>query len=174
MLSQLSKFVSLIKAFNRDKRGASLVEFTLVAPLLLGLAFGMAETGRAFHQHHIIEKSVKDSARYLARVPMDWNSCGTLPTGWGAAAGNAQNVALRGTLDGSAPLLLDHWTSTSTVTVSVACAPAGSMISPVFGSDIPVITVSATVPFDDIGLLGFLGLSTFSTTTAHSEMWIGG
>ncbi|NNE41477.1 MAG: pilus assembly protein [Marinicaulis sp.] len=159
---------------RRDLSGAALVEFTLVAPLLLGLAFGMAETGRAFHQHHIVEKSVKDAARYAARAPADWQMCSTLPTNWGTIAGNAQNVALRGTLDGSAPLLLDHWNNTSTVTISVACVTKGTMISPVFNDDIPVITVSATVPFDDIGLLGFLGLSTFSTTTAHSEMWIGG
>lgn len=54
-------------AKHRDRqRGIAMVEFTIVAPLLLLLMFGIAEFGRALYQYNALNKAVRDAARYLA------------------------------------------------------------------------------------------------------------
>src|SRR5512145_2060998 len=102
-----------LSRFLHEKRGAALVEFTLVAPLLVFLMCGLAEFACVMRQYHIMEKGVRDAGRYLARVPM--TGC-TLN---GAAVTQAQNLALTGRT-GSGSFLLPSWTDPATVTVAVA------------------------------------------------------
>jgi len=155
------------------------MEFALVLPLLLVLLGGMLELSRAIYQYHVIAKGVQDAARFLSRRDEIVES-GTCPPGgdWSTAEGLAKTLALKGTLDGSADYVLAHWDDPNTITVSVRCEAAGSMVSPLNpaapGTALPVIEVSASVPFNDIGLLGFLGLNAFSINATHSEMGIGG
>ncbi|HEX8785824.1 MAG TPA: TadE/TadG family type IV pilus assembly protein, partial [Telluria sp.] len=46
--------------------GVALVEFTLIAPLLLILIFITTEFGRAYYQYNTITKSVREAVRYLS------------------------------------------------------------------------------------------------------------
>lgn len=48
------------------QRGIMMVEFIIVAPLLLLLMLGISEFGRALYQYNTLTKSVRDGARYLA------------------------------------------------------------------------------------------------------------
>jgi hypothetical protein len=50
----------------RDDRGAAIIEFALVAPLLLVLVWGIIETGRAFYTINGLASAVRDGARYGA------------------------------------------------------------------------------------------------------------
>lgn len=64
----------------RDERGAAIIEFALVAPLLLTLVWGIIETGRAFYTINSLASAVRDGARYGAA------SCPLQTTGPGAGA----------------------------------------------------------------------------------------
>ncbi|NWG91252.1 MAG: pilus assembly protein [Parvularculaceae bacterium] len=165
----------LIGRFRRDSRGAALVEFSLVAPLLVLLAAGLAEFGVMLNQQQVITKSVRDAARYAARTSVAFKSCpiNTQPE-WTQLVTDTQNIALRGSVNPTAPLLISSWNNASMVAVADSCVSAGTLLSPAGGgTNIPVITVTATVPYAGVGFLGFLGLSPFNLTAAHSQMWTG-
>lgn len=50
----------------KDERGAAIVEFALVAPILLTLVWGIIETGRVFYTINSLASSVRDGARWGA------------------------------------------------------------------------------------------------------------
>jgi Flp pilus assembly protein TadG len=51
---------------DKKQRGAAIVEFALILPLLLILTFITVEFGRALYEYNIIAKSVRDAVRYLS------------------------------------------------------------------------------------------------------------
>src|SRR5690349_20117490 len=63
------------------ERGAALVEFTLVLPLLLLIVFGGVTTALAYERKSELVYAVRDGARYGATVPRDQcdtvANCGT-------------------------------------------------------------------------------------------------
>jgi Flp pilus assembly protein TadG len=52
-----------------DRRGASVAEMALLMPLLLLLAVGVADLGRAFHSYIVINNASREGARYASRFP---------------------------------------------------------------------------------------------------------
>ena len=67
----------------RDESGAAIIEFALVAPLLLILVWGIIETGRAFYTINSMASAVRDGARYGAAC--DLGAYGTVPVLTGTA-----------------------------------------------------------------------------------------
>ena len=65
--------------FLRDLRGNAGAEFALVLPILMLLLFGAIEIGRALHDFHVINESVRDAGRYLSRVPATCPSATSIP-----------------------------------------------------------------------------------------------
>ena len=61
---------------HRNDRGASLVEFALIMPLLVLLLFGMVDAGWAFSQHLEVRHGAREAARLAAvsAVPFDTGS----------------------------------------------------------------------------------------------------
>jgi len=55
-----------IRSLLRDEAGTSLVETTLVFPMVLILTFGLVEGGHAFWEYHTAEKATAIGARYIA------------------------------------------------------------------------------------------------------------
>ena len=55
-----------LRSLRRDRRGATLVEATIVFPLVLVLTFGLVEFGYALWQYHAVEKATAAGARFLA------------------------------------------------------------------------------------------------------------
>ena len=170
----LTRIAHRLKYLLADTQGAVLAEFAIMAPILVVLGLGAAEIGRAVQHHHTIEKSARDAARYLSRVPA---SCG----GGVSAAheATAKNLAWTGYMIGTAPLL-PYWqdpSTNTTVTVTVDCFAndSGTILNRVNSSSdsIPLITVSIDVPYQDIGFLGLLSVAAFSLAGAHSEVSIG-
>ncbi len=164
----------VIKRLLVDCRGASLVEFTLVLPVILSLTFGVVEFSRIIHHYHIVQKSVRDSARYLARVPVDPQvTCPPTSAAWVIATTRAQNLALTGTIDGVGQNLLAYWTNPATVSISIVCLnnAGGAYAGQAF---IPSVTVTAAVPYQDVGFLAFFGFNAPTLTASNEQVMIGG
>jgi Flp pilus assembly protein TadG len=159
MLRPLSKFLAA-------RRGAALVEFTLVAPLLIMLMCGMAEFANAMRQYHIMEKGVRDAARYLARTEMAGCALN------GTAVSNAQNLALRGQISGGS-YLFPTWTDPNSVVATVPLCFDNSGGAFRGYPNMPVVEVTASAPYADLGMLTVLGIGGLSLTVSHQQLWIG-
>jgi Flp pilus assembly protein TadG len=155
-----------LTSFKRARGGAALVEFTLVAPLLLLLMCGMAEFASALRQYHIMEKGVRDAGRYLARVPM--TGC-TVSSG---AITAARNLALTGRSSGGAALL-PTWNDVASVNVTVAECFNNSANTYRGHAQIPIIEVTASAPYVDLGLLSVIGLDDIDLEVSHQQLWVG-
>lgn len=165
---RLPRTHSLIK----DKRGTSIVEMTLLAPLLISLGLGVAEFGRALQHHHVMNKAMRDAARFLARAKV------TCPAG--AATGTvdnaadvttAKNLALNGAPTGGTPRV-SYWTDPASITVQVDCFNNSAGVYR--GQEgIPLITTTASVAYQDLGFLDALGLSEMTFTARHQQLHIG-
>ncbi|GAB3545528.1 hypothetical protein GCM10027343_22070 [Noviherbaspirillum agri] len=49
------------------QRGAAAIEFALMLVIMIPLAFGITELGRAFYQYNSLVKATRDGARVLAK-----------------------------------------------------------------------------------------------------------
>lgn len=156
-----------MRTFIGDTAGTAVLEFTLVAPLLIVLGLGAGEFGRALQHHHVLNKAARDAARYLARVPGDCTGGIADP----AHITGAKNLAMTGYVNGGAPIL-SYWTDPNTITVTVGCYDnsAGTLRGL---SSIPLIRVSIQVPYQDVGFLSLLGTGAFTFYADHTEMHIG-
>lgn len=154
----------------RDETASAAAEMALVAPMLLTLAFGAFELGNYFQSEHVLQKAVRDAARYAARLPIK-DTSGTI--NYDCSAGTVGSTAQTeiqevarfndptGTTD-NATSRLSGWTGDSMTTVTLNCVDQSSGDSYVNngvyanfpdGADgkpgaVPVITVSATVPYN--------------------------
>jgi Flp pilus assembly protein TadG len=158
--------------FLKDSRGISLIEMTLVTPLLISLGLGVAEFGRALQHHQIMNKAMRDAARFLARVPVVCASGAATGTVTNAAdVTTAKNLALNGAPTGGTPRV-SYWTDPASITVQVDCF---DNTAGVYRGQpgIPLITVSASVSYQDLGFLDALGLSAPTFTARHQEMHVG-
>jgi Flp pilus assembly protein TadG len=61
----------------KDRTAAAAAEMALVLPILLILIFGSVELGYYFMSEHVVDKAVRDAARYAARLPVTDFDCST-------------------------------------------------------------------------------------------------
>jgi len=164
-----------------NRSGSAAVEMALVLPMLLVLMFGSFDVGNYFLSEHVVQKAVRDAARYAARLPMtNYPSC-TVPAG-GTAETQTRRVARTGDPDGdydnngTADQRLIGWTNDNMATVTINCGVAGSFnnggvykdfptVGGVAGAA-PVITVQATAPYKTF--FGILGLRA-STVNLYAQ-----
>ena len=178
--------------------GTAVVEFSLfLFFILMPFLFGIFEIGRALQQHHVVTKSVRDAARFVARTRDDsggaftttnlidagclgTGAVGGAPSGT-AAAGNAKDLAMYGvfnpvsscprTLTDDDPLMA-AW--------DAACDPAAYQTVCITGPvavdtgtlTVDVVTVTATVAFEDVMLQAF-GIGPITFDVSHQERYIG-
>jgi len=165
-------------------KGTAAVEFAIVLPLTLLLLFGVFEIGRLLTDFQTITKSVRDASRFLARVEM------TCP-GTGPSTGPVQNylvdvgkeaiaknLVLGGTVvtpTAAGDFLVKTWTDFSTVAASVACVANAGQYEGVYTNQalIPVVTVTATVPFNFLWGTIFINRASLSMIITHSEVHVG-
>ncbi len=155
-----------LRRLTGDCGGAALVEFTLVAPMLIGLMCGLAEFGQALRQYHVMEKGVRDAARYLAHASASPPCTGVADPNWATYVGQAKNLAVYGVTSGGTALF-KGWTDTTTVAVPDPTCLANPRVN---GADLPQITVTATAPYVDLGMLSALGLGSINLTVSHQEL----
>jgi hypothetical protein len=136
----------------KNDRGASLVEMTLVTPLLISLAFGFIEFGTAFYQYQLMTTGIKDAARYLARVddPIAEQAKGKELAVYGAIGGTTKRVP---------------WWDVSVVDVTLNDPPTPNPVDPTTGlrpyrggDTIDVVRVETDVEYQDLGLLSALNI----------------
>ena len=174
-------------------RGAVMVEFAIVTPLLLLLVFGITELGRSLYQENMLTQAVQAGARYMARVPgileVDDDEC-VKTAAWSTAEGVAKNLIVYGKqvaggdkiLANLAPDKIDISHSDDAVVITVT--DGGNTYS---GQPACVITVEATevefvgifgsvyttppIPF--VGGPGTGGINLLQLNAATQERYIG-
>lgn len=77
-----------------DQRGAQLIEFALILPIMLSLLFGIVTGGVAFSHNLSLDNAARETARFGATLPID----GDLPAWLNQMADVAAGTAT-GTLD---------------------------------------------------------------------------
>lgn len=132
----------------------------MVLPIMLLLIFSSVELGNYFLSEHVVDKAVRDAARYAARLPVADFDCAT---GTMNDPAPVQKLARTGEPDGTVARLVD-WTDDTMTTVSVACDTSGTYtgIYTDFPMGAPVVTVTAAVPYTSV--LGAIGLGITSLT----------
>lgn len=137
---------------QRDVRGAAAAEMALVLPLLLALLFGAVELGRYFWSEHVLLKGVRDGAVFAARQRIDNFDCA-------AASVDAEIISQTRTLVQTGKLsggndLLPNWSSASfAIELNCVTSSGGTALGGIYsanGGNVPVLTVSASVPFTSL------------------------
>lgn len=148
----------LLPRLVSDRTGTAAAEMALSLPILLILLFGSFELGYYFLSEHVVQKSVRDAARYAARLPMtSYPSCDPVNGVTAAAREDIQKVARTGHPEGTVARL-QGWTADTMTTVTLTCDSSGTYtgIYASFPNGVPIVTVSAAVPYPS--LFGTVGL----------------
>ncbi|MFT7641721.1 MAG: hypothetical protein ACI9G1_003472 [Pirellulaceae bacterium] len=66
ILPKNRKMDQLCRSFRKKRRGASVVEFAIVAPMFILLVFGMIEYGRMVMVQQVITNAAREGAQQLA------------------------------------------------------------------------------------------------------------
>ena len=82
-----------------------MVEFAIITPVLILLAFGITEFGRALYQQNILTHQVQAGARYLARVQNILDDNCVQQANWSAAEATAKNIVVYGSTSGGTPAI---------------------------------------------------------------------
>ena len=154
--------LSLFNRLARDSRGNAVVEFALVLPLLLLLFAGISEIGRAYYQANAVEKGLRAGALFAGRN--DFPLTAQVRT-------MVANLVKTGTLDGSGPYLVSGWAD-----VNADLNIDDTLTFPVDATTtIPVVRVTATVPFDPLipGMLTLVGLGDVTIQLSHEQAYVG-
>jgi|GEM_PF-1792972 len=169
---------------TRSVSGVAAMELALLSPLLLLLTFGSLDIVRALRDYNVVTKSMRDSTRFLSRVPIDCSQAA------GSRISNAlQTTARRMALTGQVGVapenaddrLVDYWTDEASVTIQVncisntsadnLCGAEGATTACKGGDLIPVVVVSADFSYVGMGL-SLLELSNVRIAATHSELGI--
>lgn len=150
-----------LRSFLQATCGNAGVEFALILPLLTLMLFGAIELGRALHDYHVVNETVRDAARMLSRTPANCafagQGGGTFQDGplYTAAEqiDRAQALAMTGTTS-PAPNLLGYWKypddAASTIVIRVDCIDnSASDFQGLYAGNtlVPHLFFQANVPF---------------------------
>lgn len=163
----------------RCLEGSAAAEMALVTPLLLTLLFGSFELGNYFLDNHVVEKAVRDGARYAARQSLSNFPCSAASTGsvpLGTVVSNTQNLVRTGAISGGTERL-NGWNDPATIVVSYNCITASSASVSYSGiykgmSFVPVVTVKINQNTPRLmynSLFGILGFNSSSLSLNASS-----
>ena len=129
---------------RRAQAGTSIIEATIVLPLMLMLVFGIAEFGISFTRWNSLTNAVREGARVgvVFRAPCDTAAVTTLVETTVANFANSSGI-------NTAP----------TTTVTGVCGPTGTPL-----------TVTSTVPYNYIALSALAGLAPSTNLSARTVM----
>ena len=163
--------LSLLPSLITCKRATAAAEMALVTPMLIILMFGAFELGNYFLSEHVVVKAVRDGARYAARQSFTNYTCPGATVDATMTA-NVQEITRTGKLSGGTARL-PGWTNNSTVTVAISCETVGTTYSGIYNgmTNIPVVTVSASVPYDSLfNNLGFTSIGLLLNAESQSAV----
>ena len=191
MMIGMRSVAGFSRGLIRAVSGTAAVEFSLfLFFILMPFLFGIFEIGRALEQHHVVTKSVRDAARFVARTrddsgdafttanPIDVNclaagTVGGAPSG-PAAAGNAKDLAMYGVFNpvSTDTPLMAAWDAAADPAAYQTVCITGPVAVDTDTLTVDVVTVRAQVPFDDILLQAF-GIGPITFDVSHQERYIG-
>lgn len=164
--------------------GVAAVELALLSPLLLILTFGAIDVVRALRDYQVVTKSIRDSGRFLARVPID---CTSVAGSRIAAADQttARQLAMTGKIGLSPAVpgnrLIDYWSANNTVNIAVSCLSntnadnlcggAGETIACYGEALLPVVTISTNIPYVGSGI-SLLSMTNMHLKASHNQLGI--
>lgn len=130
---------------RRSQAGTTIVEATIVFPLMLLLVFGIGEFGISYTRWNSLTNAVREGARVgvVFRSPCDVGPVTTLIETTVANFANSSGID----------------TASLTTTVTGVCTGTGTQL-----------TVNATVPYDYIALDALAGLAPSTNLTARTVM----
>jgi len=152
----------MIGTLIRCVRGNAAAETAMVAPILIALIFGAVELGNYFRSEHVLIKGVRDGANYAARQQISNYDCSVAsPTVPATVVNESKALVRTGQLSGGTDRL-PRWTDGSTVfTITASCVTSagGTTLLGIYqvnGGKVPVITLTADVPYQSVAAtLGF-------------------
>jgi len=155
------------QAGNRQQ-GAALVEFAVILPVLVMLAFGITELGRLLFHNTMLNKAAAVGARYVARVPDAVTpDCGQGGE-WGDATTEGENlIAYTDAGDGS--LMLSGLDDSGAITFSIISRTVNS-------TTVCVVNVAVVTPFDGLfgdSIVPLLDLGPINLRATVEERYIG-
>jgi Flp pilus assembly protein TadG len=163
----------MMRALGRNVYGAAAAEMALVMPILLVLMFGTFELGNYFRAEHVLIKGVRDGAVYAARQEISNYNCSVAsPLVPITVVNNAKALVRTGVLSGGSDRL-PRWADGSTIfTITTSCVTSagGTTLLGIYqvnGGKVPVITVTADLPYQSV--LGTLGFQTASIRVHATE-----
>ncbi|MBS7670735.1 TadE/TadG family type IV pilus assembly protein [Croceicoccus gelatinilyticus] len=171
-----------LRDFINDESGSPAAEFVLSLPMILPLIFVAMEAGNFFWSQQKLVESVRNGARYAARLSYT-EVCNPSGSGYAPIAAaletKIKNLTRTGNTAGTGPAELPGWTNAQ-VTVSVDCGGFVSTgIFDTLGSDSggnartgAVVTVAApSVPyFSILGALGVINSSYRLAAESHAPV----
>ena len=138
-----------------------MIEMAVVFPVLFAIGLGVIEFGNLFYNYHLIANGVRDAARYASGRPHDCD-----------CDADIKNIAMTGTLSGGSNRV--SWWDDPDSQVDVVYASEENVADEYRGGDfIYKVTVTATVPYDSLGFLGYFALNEPTLTFSHEERVIG-
>jgi len=166
--------VRALKRLFGAENGAALIEFTVLMPLLFALMAGFIEFGMAMQRHHLVQKSLRDSTRYLAQVPgfdattpIDATPCNNAPTGQALIA---KNLAIYGNIDGTGTPKISGWGYDG---VCVIGPTSRSVTFNGVTTEVLVVQMTAQAPYNDFGFLSVLGFTGINLNGSHEQAYLG-
>ncbi len=153
--------LSLFNRLARDGRGNAVVEFGLILPLFVLIFGGMTEIGRAYYQANAVEKGLRAGALFAGRNGFPLTA---------QVRTAVANLVKTGTLDGTGAYLVSGWAD-----VAADLNINDTITFPVDDTTIPVVRLTATVPFDPVmpGMLAFVGLGGVTIELSHEQAYVG-
>lgn len=153
---------SWLRRLRRDERGISAIEFAFALPALLLLAVGVTEVGRVVNQAAMVEKGLRAGAYYAARLaPTDY----PLST---ASETTVGNLVRYGDPTGGTEYLVEGWGAAG----ADLDINSSTTYSAVDGTELPVVKLTATVPFVPL-LPGLLPIPSFNIRLSHEQTLVG-
>jgi Flp pilus assembly protein TadG len=144
----------------RDGRGSAAAEMALVAPLLCAILIGSVELGSLFYNEHILQKAVRDGARYAARQSFTKYTCTGEPT---TPVGANTRALVRTSLLSGNDRFADIQDSDITISTSCKTTQGGqAMTNGIYQgmtTGAPIVTVQAIVDYSPVigAAFGFSG-----------------
>jgi Flp pilus assembly protein TadG len=148
--------------FLRDRRGSAGAEMALVAPLLCAILIGSVELGSFFYNEHILQKAVRDAARYAARQGFTNYGCSGEPIA--PVGANTRALVRTSLLSGGSDRFADIQDADITISTSCKTSQGGqSMTNGIYkgmATGAPIVTVTAAVDYSPVigAAFGFSGV----------------
>jgi hypothetical protein len=144
----------------RTDRGSAGAEMALVTPLLCAILIGSVELGSYFYNEHILEKAVRDGARFAARQSFTNYGCSGAPTG--TVVADTRALVRTALLSGGADRFADIVDGDITLSTSCTTSVSGQNMTGIYRgrtTGAPVVTVSARVDYTPVigAAFGFSG-----------------